>query len=1036
MNIVEAAIDEYGHLSHAKYEISTGQLTLIYGLNEAGKSTLFHFIETMLFGFSKRKHELEHFMPDQATQYGGYCIVQLDSSSYIKVTRYLKRHKGAPVVTKLERHHDDFQVVEEQLLHQDEFEKLYMSGLTRDMFRDLCALTLDELQATSMKDDEQLNQHLYHATWESSKMIAKLEEESSKVVEKLYRPRGTKQEINQLLSQYKEVKSALHAMENELDAYASIQQQLVVLQENEHQLKMELTQKSEALALLQKVEQDFPLYEQYEAIKYEQSKLNPQRQSDSALLNDLQQYFKIKLEKHTLIEELEMSKQQLQQELAKFSVDEPLLKQQQQVVDQYSVMEALLEDIETRREEEKKLAQYIKQKSYIAHTYIPESVIQEQLWTNEKIEQLSHHDMQEKQANQSLVLLHSQKEQLEQKRAAARNQINWVDGKLTELELEKNNLSYTFVPQQLDELIKAEASYEEGFKRINLSHTLSQPPVPAKRTRLQQNDKRGRLSPSLLVISGIAIFISTLLLVTQFTVTNLLIVLLIVCGVSFFIYQQLKVNRNSSNLHNISDEGRDKQDFYNALYKLIVLPTTQHSEWTTEQDYDLRKMLQKYKSILKSCEQLYATKASEEKQLFELDFQIKQLEQQLNSLEQQEQQRKRDWEQFILQAQLPEHASIQSIKAFVSQLDELTDNLASYKQMQNRRTQDEQRINHYMKNVNSLIKNGGEQDERLEYVYMQLKHQYDEHVQAYKQVQQLQQQYQQVIAQLDMLQAPLVQKINEIKALYHLDADEEDIWKLWVDVEAEWEQYNLELFKIEQQRRQLVSPEQMTRLNEQYWSNAYTSLIEQASLLYSEVEQLHKQVTLTLEERGQLQERLNNLCSNYERQQLQMQHDSLEERIKQGLKHYAKYALVDYVVKKTRTQFEAEHQPALMMKASHYINQLTEGKYIKLVLNPDTKSFQLATKAMRLLPIERLSRGTAELVYFSLRIALLTTHKALNNAPLIVDDPFVNFDKLRQRQMLTFIHELAEHRQVILLTCHDHIVELSEQVGQAQFVRL
>lgn len=1029
LNIIEAHIDEYGHLKNINYKFSTSQLTLVYGLNEAGKSTLFHFIETILFGFSKKKQELEHFMPEDATQYGGYCVIQLDQTSYIKITRHQKRHKGSPIITKLEKHNNAYQVVEEQLLHQDEFDKLYLSGLTRDMFRDLCALTLDELQAASMKDDEQLNQHLYHATWESSKMIAKLEDESSKIVEKLYRPRGTKQEINQLLVQYKEVKSTLYNMENELDAFMSIKQKLAELKQEEYKWKEKLDNQAEALALLQKVEHDFPLYEQYEALKYEQGKLEQHRQHNKEWLTELQQYFILKAEKQTLIDELQNRKQQLQYEIARYNADHALIAEQRQVVEQYHVIEALLDDIETRKEEAKKLAQYIKQKCHIGSTAITQGVVDEQLWSNEQLEQLTYFEAQDKHVKQNLEVLQNQKEQSEQKYEEIRNQLLWINGKQQELKQEEASLAFTFVPQHLDKLIKSEAAYEESYKRISvhLKASGSATSIYATRSRIQQKEKRGELSAFVLVLSLLAIIVSTVLLVSQFTVTNLLVVLLILCGVSFFVFQQLKPQKNSSYLHDSFDVERERQDFFNTLHQLIVIPDTDYSEWTHEQDYELRKMLQLYKNILRASEQNSADKANLEKQLYELTYQIEKHTLQIVKLEQQDKQRELDWQMFMKQAQLPEHATIQSIRVFVSQLDEIKDNIASYKHLQNRLSQDEKRIDDYRQRMNSLLKKFTEQEERLEYGYMLLRHQYDEHLQAYKQLQQLEQQHVHITEQLEILQAPLTQRATELKSFVGREENDEEMWKIWVDVEVEWERFNLDLFRIEQQRRQFVSPEQLIRLNELYKHHAYNALLEQVVHLQIEVEQLKKQITLTVEERGQLQERLNNLSSTYERQQLQLQHDSLEEQIKQRLKQYAKYALVDFVVKKTRTQFEAEHQPALMMKASQYIHQLTEGKYQKLVLHPDTKSFQLASKNMSLVPIERLSRGTAELVYFSLRIALLTTHKALIAAPLILDDPFVNFDENRLKSVMSFMYELASHRQIIFLTCHEHILHKVEQ---------
>lgn len=58
MKIIRVEISGFGHFRQKTIEFSEGN-QLFFGENEAGKSTLYHFIQTMLFGFSQKSKKSE-----------------------------------------------------------------------------------------------------------------------------------------------------------------------------------------------------------------------------------------------------------------------------------------------------------------------------------------------------------------------------------------------------------------------------------------------------------------------------------------------------------------------------------------------------------------------------------------------------------------------------------------------------------------------------------------------------------------------------------------------------------------------------------------------------------------------------------------------------------------------------------------------------------------------------------------------------------------------------------------------------------------
>lgn len=56
MKITAMHIYQYGKFSDRSFQLSDSPVQVIYGLNEAGKTTLMSFIKSVLFGFLKSKN--------------------------------------------------------------------------------------------------------------------------------------------------------------------------------------------------------------------------------------------------------------------------------------------------------------------------------------------------------------------------------------------------------------------------------------------------------------------------------------------------------------------------------------------------------------------------------------------------------------------------------------------------------------------------------------------------------------------------------------------------------------------------------------------------------------------------------------------------------------------------------------------------------------------------------------------------------------------------------------------------------------------
>ncbi len=109
---------------------------------------------------------------------------------------------------------------------------------------------------------------------------------------------------------------------------------------------------------------------------------------------------------------------------------------------------------------------------------------------------------------------------------------------------------------------------------------------------------------------------------------------------------------------------------------------------------------------------------------------------------------------------------------------------------------------------------------------------------------------------------------------------------------------------------------------------------------------------------------------------------------------------------------------------SEIISEFTDGKYTRLTVGDNLKAGIL--KDGRKIPIEQVSRGTAEQIYLALRMA---SAKALQEEemPVILDDTFVCYDEKRLEHALGWLAENKE--QVLIFTCQKREEDALRKLG-------
>lgn len=129
-------------------------------------------------------------------------------------------------------------------------------------------------------------------------------------------------------------------------------------------------------------------------------------------------------------------------------------------------------------------------------------------------------------------------------------------------------------------------------------------------------------------------------------------------------------------------------------------------------------------------------------------------------------------------------------------------------------------------------------------------------------------------------------------------------------------------------------------------------------------------------------------------------------------------------------RYARENQPALLQYTSELLARVTEGRHLRVVVQPETRSLATVDRSGQLRSPADLSSGTREQLFLALRLAYILDYCDRNEPlPVIMDDVLVNFDDARAAASLGALRDAARVTQVILLTCHQRWVDITRTVA-------
>ncbi len=198
--------------------------------------------------------------------------------------------------------------------------------------------------------------------------------------------------------------------------------------------------------------------------------------------------------------------------------------------------------------------------------------------------------------------------------------------------------------------------------------------------------------------------------------------------------------------------------------------------------------------------------------------------------------------------------------------------------------------------------------------------------------------------------------------------------------------------------------------------------------LEDEITQGERKHSDIMQEMGAKTNQISELEKDESLGELRLEEENLKARLRQALSEWSVNAVCHTLLSKAMTIYERERQPFVLKHAGRYLDKITGRRYIRVIKKSDGNRLVVETPEGLQKNVSALSRGTAEQLYLSMRLAFIKEYaNRVGTLPLIVDDILVNFDPQRAKTTIRLLNEVSKENQIIMFTCHPNTVELCKK---------
>ncbi len=215
MQLREINIEGFGVFSDKQVIGLNAGLNVIYGENEAGKTTLIEFIRRMFFGVARKSKGFNLYLPLNGGRHGGSLKCQLASQETFLITRAFSGKGDVDISPAIAGGQGQPAL------------DLMLGHASSNIFQNIFAFTLDELQSFDSLEGDEIKNRIYGAELGLGTVSLKqVEDAIDKPAEDIFLPRGKKTQTNLLLNEIKTLEQDIHAIQVQSQEYDRLTRQL------------------------------------------------------------------------------------------------------------------------------------------------------------------------------------------------------------------------------------------------------------------------------------------------------------------------------------------------------------------------------------------------------------------------------------------------------------------------------------------------------------------------------------------------------------------------------------------------------------------------------------------------------------------------------------------------------------------------------------------------------------------------------------------------------------------------------------------
>ncbi|MTT30473.1 AAA family ATPase [Terrilactibacillus sp. BCM23-1] len=980
MKIREIQIQQFGQFDHKIYQFPSHPFLIIYGPNEAGKSTLFEVIKAVLFGFPSKNH-LSNYLKDKD-------IKRLSGSLKIETK------EGMRTYTRDYKTNEFLKTYIEQIGHEiDEIPGF--KGVDRTFFESIFCFNLDGLRDLHQVKTEDLNQFLFNAGMMGSTELSELEQKLSKKRDELYKRAGRKPEINQLLIERHHKEQQRKQLEKSRKTFSELQNRIKAAKEYQENLKAKKRQIYIRLEEYKLSKTLHPLLVSYHYLKNEEKIYQPKHPFPEQGIERFEKWKTKFVAFEGECAEINEKMKQLKQEMNTIKIDDSLLSMEERIV--------------TLLKSTSKYEHTCEQISSLNDTITDEKQqIEENLrilgpdWSLDRIRQVNT-NLETKQDMKRL--LHERHRAIEdvayyEKIVAQRSEeLQQIKGRI---EQGKSQLMHTTEREMMEREIQRIKNDQDLLKEKEWLEQNSQ--------ILQHDHQQNGLKNKGSMSTSLGVFLSLLVGGLLFLVDHVVGMVALALGIIFSICASFLMKKPSSR--------KDEPDKITQRLNEIIAILNEEPE--------IKSSYEELSHKLEKDRQLAMMQEMEQKQYETVkkkyDVSLFKLNQAMNTVDKADQ-AFNEWLKNHGFPSIPLSLIDESFQ--VIQETQKALNRISYLNMKIDQRMQEKKAYEATKDeiFNSLALNADTE---------QLEQKLKTEKEKKEKLNNYQQQYHLFFQQKKSLKEKVITYQKECQYLLEL-ACVEDEENFRLEAKRHDKYHELQK-KISERYEQILNSVGSKEKAENYISepieDIYDAKKEQdeiASLeeIELEEERLNRQLIDDLSRAQSLEqdERYDDVVYDIAR---------LDSNLQEKSRKWAIYQLALTSLNKVKEEYRKTKLPKVLRAAETYFSKMTNQIYTAVFLHTE-RGFIVRDSKGNEYEVSQLSRGTSEQLYLSIRLALASIVETKEALPIIIDDSLVNFDQERRSQVLSVLTEVSKKHQVILFTCHK---EWRHEVSESSFISL